>query len=155
MVTARADGLVIPTSEDRKDAEKALAGLAPMLKDKPTSTRVLLRPEGAARSELVVLPHMAFDLLRQILEQLAAGNAMTLVPVHAELTTQEAADILNVSRPFLIRLLVEGKLQFRLVGTHRRIRAADLFCFKEKDDDERRRAADELTQTAQDLGLGY
>jgi len=101
------------------------------------------------------LPREAFDILLEVLGQMANGNAVTIVPVHAELTTHQAAEILNVSRPYLIGLLEAGKIPYRMVGTHRRIRFADLMAHKQQDDARRDEAVAELTRQAQDLDLGY
>jgi len=105
--------------------------------------------------EDVTLPLPAFRLLKDILAEMAQGHAVTLLPVRAELTTQQAADLLNVSRPFLIGLLEERKIPFRLVGQRRRVRLDDLMAYKRKDDAAGRRIADELTADAQELGMGY
>ncbi len=103
----------------------------------------------------VTIPAEAFDRFLELLGQMANGNAVTIVPVHAELTTQEAADLLNVSRPYLVTLLDSGAIPFHKVGTHRRVKAADLFVYKEKLEESSKAAADELTREAQDLDLGY
>jgi excisionase family DNA binding protein len=86
---------------------------------------------------------------------MAQGNAVTIIPIHAELTTQEAADFLNVSRPHLVRLLEQKKMAFHMVGTHRRVRFEDLMAFKASLEKKRRETMDELAAQAQELGMGY
>jgi excisionase family DNA binding protein len=105
-------------------------------------------PEGAFN-----LPASALRLLVRILEEMACGNAVKLLQVHAELTTQEAADILNMSRPSLIQLLDEGKIEFRRVGTHRRVRFEAVMEYKRQADNERRKALQRLAAYDQEVGI--
>ena len=86
---------------------------------------------------------------------MAKGNAVTLIPVHAELTTQQAAQTLNVSRPFLIEQLEKGVIPYRKVGTHRRVMFKDLMEYKQTMDHNRLYALGELSAIDQELGLGY
>src|SRR6266853_2736033 len=99
------------------------------------------------------LPASAARMLVRILEEMARGNAVTLIPVHAELTTQEAADMLNISRPSLIQLLDEGRIEYRKVGTHRRVRFESLMAHKRQADEDRRAALAELAAYDQELGI--
>jgi excisionase family DNA binding protein len=108
----------------------------------------------SAPDEPVVLPAAAVRLLGALLTELAKGNAVTLMPHHAELTTQEAADLLNVSRPYLVSLLENGQLPFHKVGTHRRVRFADLITYKRRRDADSEEALRALSALSQDMNLG-
>lgn len=134
-----------------REASRALARLASH--EKPV--RVEACEEGQGEGATFVLPATAVRLLLDILGQMAAGNAVAITPLHPELTTQQAADLLNVSRPFLVGLLEEGKLPCRKVGTHRRVLYNDLMAYKQQEDQARRRVLNELAKQAQELGLGY
>lgn len=140
----------VPTPEDARLAQEGSRLLASCIgRGRAARIRVI------AGDEDITVPVSALRLLVDILTQMAQGNAVTIVPIHAELTTQQAADFLNVSRPFLIGLLEQGKLPFRRVGTHRRVRFEDLVAYRERSLTQQKAAADELTRQAQDLKLGY
>ena len=109
----------------------------------------------ADNEEPIALPAGAVSLLMEVLEAMASGRGVTLIPENAELTTVQAADILNVSRPFLIKLLEENVIPYRLVGKHRRIRMDDVIAYKERIDRDREMALDQLVEEAQREGMGY
>ncbi|MGI4830353.1 MAG: helix-turn-helix domain-containing protein [Janthinobacterium lividum] len=106
-----------------------------------------------ASKPTIRIPAPAARLLVQILDEMGQGNAVKLIPVHPELTTQEAAELLNVSRPTLIQLLREGQIEFRKVGTHRRVRLDSLMTYKKKLYDDRLAALAELSAYDQELGI--
>ena len=103
----------------------------------------------------VELPTSALQLLIDVLGELADGNAVKIVPIHAELTTQEAADLLNVSRPHLVKLLETDAIPFHRTGKHRRVKFEALMDYKEQRQAQSERALEELARQAQELGLGY
>jgi excisionase family DNA binding protein len=103
---------------------------------------------------VLVLPRPAVELLRRALAEIAHGHAVAVTALDAELTTQEAANHLKMSRPHLIRLLEEGKIRFRRVGTHRRIRFGDLEAYRAKAEEEGRQAMAAPAGQAQKRGIG-
>lgn len=107
------------------------------------------------RAHQVEVPTSALRLLVDILGELAIGNAVKIVPIHAELTSQEAADLLNVSRPHLVKLLEAGELPFYKTGRHRRVLFSDLMQFKQRREQSSQDAMEELARQAQELGMGY
>jgi excisionase family DNA binding protein len=103
----------------------------------------------------VRIPSSALRLLLEVLTEIGQGHAVSIIPIHAELTTQEAADVLNVSRPFLVQLLEKGDIPFHKTGTHRRVRWRDVMDYKNRIDAARHQALDDLAAQAQELGMGY
>jgi excisionase family DNA binding protein len=143
---------VTPTEADARLARESSRRLARYLsKRKPL--RVRIQPDDD--EEPIAIPVSALRLLAHILTEMAQGNAVTLIPIHAELSTQQAADLLNVSRPFLVRLLEEGKIPCRKIGTHRRALFQDLMAYKRQQDEDRLKALEELAAQAQELKMGY
>lgn len=108
---------------------------------------------GGDADDTLSVPRGAVELLVRILANMAVGQQVSVVPAHAELTTQQAADLLNVSRPYLIGLLDAGQIAYRRVGTHRRVRADSLLDYQRRDDQQRREAADELAALGRDMDL--
>jgi len=143
---------VRPSEDVAAMAERALPRLQAYLRAHPGGSATV-RLVSEADGEDLVVPHGAVELLATILAHMASGHGVSVVPEHAELTTQQAADLLNVSRPYLIHLLEAGEIEYRKVGTHRRVLAGSLLEYKRRDDARRRAAADELTQLNQDMGL--
>ena len=120
------------------------------------AVKAALDKAGAdARLDLAELHDDAAAMVRRLLEEYAAGRRPRVIPDDAEVSTFQAADILNVSRPYVIKLLDEGAMPHRMVGTHRRIRLADVIAYKAAKDAESDAAMDELVAQAQELKLGY
>jgi excisionase family DNA binding protein len=149
MTTTRSRSPLVPDAEDASAANEALQQLKGFLATHRDASVVTLRVDDDA----FVVPREAAELFARVLAHMAAGEGVTVLPAHAELTTQQAADILNVSRPYLIKLLECGAVEFRLVGKHRRIRLESLMRYMREDDRKRRQAADELSSLTQDMGL--
>jgi excisionase family DNA binding protein len=112
-------------------------------------TATIIGPRGTAT---VDLPDTIADLLGRIVHVLARGEAVSIVPVQTELTTQQAADFLNVSRQYLVRLLERGDIPFHKVGTHRRVTFGELLRYRRQRDAARQAALDELDRMSQEIG---
>lgn len=145
--------LAVPDEASSTQAAEAVDILERFLRQHPDVQGASVTLTTDDSDTTLEIPGPALRLLVDILAQIANGNAVTVAPVHAELTTQQAADILNVSRPYLVKLLEERRLPYRRVGNRRRVLLADLIAYKRIDDAERRAVADELTAEAQRLGL--
>lgn len=111
----------------------------------------LLSPGG----ERVAIPQGVLRVLARVAHEMAKGNGVAVVPVHHELTTHEAAALLHVSRPHLIRMLDEGRVPFRRVGTHRRIRFDDVTGYRAREEARREALLARIAQESQDLGLEF
>ncbi|QSE72393.1 helix-turn-helix domain-containing protein [Rhodococcus sp. PSBB049] len=137
-----------PTAVEQEQARQALSALRDV---HPGADTFEVTVAGTSTS--VPLPGAALESIREVLATMAAGQGVTVVPAHAELTTQQAAELLNVSRPHVIKLLDEGRIRYRLVGRHRRILASSLLEYRRTQQRETRRAADHLAALSDDLGL--
>ena len=146
--------VTLPRTQDIEAATTAQRELAAYLAT-GFETKLVQLVDSNDRSHPIRLPMAALQLLNEILSELADGNAVKVVPVHAELTTQEAADLLNVSRPYLVTLMETGKIAFHKTGKHRRIRFDDLMSYKQARDENSRLALDALAAEAQELSMGY
>jgi excisionase family DNA binding protein len=140
-----------PGDVDVEVAERAARRIADYLTSHPDDD--LLEVLGETGDDALVIPRATAIMFAQILELLGQGRGVQIMPKEAELTTQQAAEALNVSRPYLIGLLESGKIPYRKVGRHRRITFEALMEYKRHDDLERRAAADDLVKLSEDLGL--
>jgi excisionase family DNA binding protein len=140
----------LPTPQDialAKESSRALAKYA-------DQDRVTLKITGEdGQSEDIILPGHIMAMLLKISTEMSQGKAISLIPINAELTTQEAANMMNVSRPHLVKLLEQEALPFHKVGTHRRIYLKDLLTYMEDNDKARRQSLDDLAALSQELGL--
>ncbi len=141
----------LPTHRTSEEANRLIQVLSQLVaRDHDGTAEVHLSLDD--RRSCAEIPRQVLTLLLEVLGQLANGNGVTIVPVHAELTTRQAADLLNVSRPHLIQLLESGELEYKTVGAYRRIPADALLRYKRTRDARTRKAAADLTALGQELG---
>lgn len=138
-----------------KDAARARAAIRLLAQHAREDRPLTLGVRNALPDTSIELPSGAVAPLLDMLETLAGGRGIAIVPEDAELSTMDAADVLRVSRPFLIKLLDNGEIPYRKVGKHRRIRVDDLLDYKARDDRKRAAVLDELAREAQEQDMGY
>ncbi|MBT9291752.1 excisionase family DNA-binding protein [Prosthecodimorpha staleyi] len=147
--TATELGARLPNAGEKAAANQLRKILAAKLAAGEEGARLNVIDEGK-RLDITLTPALS-GLLMDLLRHVGSGNAVTLVPVSQMLTTQQAADILNVSRPFFIKLLEEGQIPFELVGRHRRVKAENLFSYKARRDQKRGEALSALAEMDSEL----
>ncbi len=142
----------LPSEQEAELARTSGRDLSVVLSSRAENQQFDFRDDrGEVRT--VTLPTSFVRLMVDALAEIGKGNAVSIIPIHAELTSQEAADVLNVSRPYLIQLLDKGEIPFRKVNTHRRIRYDDVMAYKNRVDADRRAALEELAALDQEIGL--
>lgn len=139
-----------PTEKAASQARESYEKLVRFVEPKRPLTFVV---SDAEHKESIQLPAEVVELLKKVLEAMVAGHGITLIPLHAELTTMEAADILNVSRPYLIKLLEADEIPYHKVGRHRRVRMEDVLTYKKNIDSAREAILDQMVAEAEELGL--
>lgn len=147
---------LIPDAHDRQLAEASSLTLSDLAQATGDLT-LTLTGDGILTSQVRV-PVSVVRLMFAALSEMACGHSITLARLsdaNTELTTQEAAEILNVSRPYVVGLLGKGEMSFRKVGPQRRVRLQEVMAYKQRTDIDRRAALDELAREAQELNLGY
>lgn len=132
------------------DDPTGLFTLARDLADRGVTSRArLVGPDGAE----IPVPEELYGVLRDVVEALSQGLAITIAPHNTMLTTQEAADLLGISRPTLVRLLTEGEIEYSMRGRHRRLLLSDVLDYRDRARRERRETLDELATGGEDAGL--
>ncbi|MBP5980049.1 MAG: helix-turn-helix domain-containing protein [Halomonas sp.] len=145
---------LLPSQEEAVLAKLSSRELAAYVETQASTQKVSLTGKDG-KAHQVEVPVSALRLLVDILTELGDGNMVKLIPVHAEMTTQEAADAMNMSRPSFIKLLDENKLPFHRVGNRRKVKYSDVMAYKQEIDQKRLQALDELSALDQSLNLGY
>jgi excisionase family DNA binding protein len=143
------------TREDQRIAKSSISQFRETSRRAMGNDRNFVKIKIQEKGDFLRIPKKALYLLFDILTNMAEGRSITLIPSDTEVSTQQAADMLNVSRPHLVKLLEEGEISFKKVGTHRRIELKNLLAYEKKLKDSRNEKLDFLAKQAQDLNLGY
>ncbi len=143
-----------PTRREQKIAQENLDAVEKIVQ-KHDAAQKPIEIEITGEKTHIKIPPTAFRFLNMVLQLMAKGKAITIIPTDTEISTQQAAEMLNVSRPHIVKLLEKEELPYHKVGTHRRIKLKDLEEYREKMDKKRRKLLEELAKQAQELDMGY
>lgn len=143
------------TKSDQKIASKSIDKIKQTNKTISKSKKQSIEIRIEETGEVLSIPKRAFTLLKVILENMSEGKTLTIASEDEELSTQQAAEILNISRPYLVKLLEDEKISFRKVGTHRRVKLKDLLEYEKTLRNKRRQTLDRLSKQGQKLKMGY
>jgi|APSaa5957512535_1039671.scaffolds.fasta_scaffold60070_3 excisionase family DNA binding protein len=143
MTTPMLEHTVLPPKQSLDD----LVSMFSRMGDEPTTT--LSGPNG----EHLILPPEVYEVLRDVVTAMGHGQAVTVAPVHQRLTTQEAADLLGISRPTLVKLLEAGEIDFEQPGRHRRVRLNNVLAYRERRSTQRRESLDRMVEIADESGM--
>jgi excisionase family DNA binding protein len=164
MITKEKGDTIVSIIEDMEVARQSLPVLMAGLEAEQDTAfvltsegniRILSKSPHAIPPKDIPVPAAAIHILADVLREMGKGNQVKLMPIENDMTTQQAADTLGVSRPYLIQLLETGKIPFHMVNTHRRVRVADVFQYREARHTARLKSLDELTAQAEELNMGY
>jgi excisionase family DNA binding protein len=144
-----------PTKAEQKFAKETMSELEKISDKKKSAFHLYLSFHSKGKEESLEIPTYVITYIKLLLSNMAEGKTVQISPIESELSTQEAADMLGVSRPFLVKLLEQGKIPFKKVGTHRRIDLKDLQTYERKQRAIREKNLNFLAGQAQDLNLGY
>jgi excisionase family DNA binding protein len=147
--------LEMPTRAEQKAAQHTISEIQKISGKGRTRSHIYILVQASGKEESLEIPQKAFTFLKFILGNMAEGKALQLISVESELSTQQAADLLGVSRPFIVKLLEQGKIPFKKVGSHRRVDIKDLKTYERKQQAIRNKNLDFLSRQAQELNLGY
>jgi excisionase family DNA binding protein len=143
------------TKSDQKIALNSLEAFLNVSNRIKTSRKSGIKIKVQETGEFMTIPKKALEILFFIVQNMSEGKSISLIPSDSEVSTQQAADMLNVSRPHLVKLLEAGNIPFKKTGSHRRILLQDLITYEKKLASEREKQLDFLANQAQNLNLGY
>ncbi|OOE59096.1 DNA-binding protein [Salinivibrio sp. ML323] len=144
----------LPSAEEITLAKLSSQALSAVIETNGEAQKIHV-VDKSGQSHEVTIPSSALNMMIEVLTQLGHGNSVSITPIHAELTTQEGADMLNMSRPTFIKLLDANEIPYSRTGNRRKVAYADLMAYKNRLEEKRLAALAELSALDQEMGMGY